>query len=201
MKLLFCVLSRGAAHLFSDKHEVERIHTTMIWRAILHFPQSLLHRFLARHADTSPTADFRLKSFMGRWYEQARLENPFEYGMDGVYSEYALIAPGQISVSNHGIAPGGKHSLARGQAFMPDSTVPGRLRVSFVPPYTWFSSPLHILYTDEGYREALVSGSGGHYLWLLTRERHPGSDSISHLLSEARRRGFDTSSLRYTHQP
>lgn len=172
----------------------------MILRALLHFPRSLYRRFVDSGADLIPQKGVNLCAFMGRWYEQARFENDFEYGLDRVFSDYTPAGKGAFYVCNNGMDEQGRQQQARGMAHCEDLSLPGQLRVSFVPPYGWFSSPLTILYADSAYQEALLAGSGGHYLWLLTREARPSVESIENLLREARKRGFDTTRLRHTRQ-
>lgn len=172
----------------------------MIWRALLQIPMGIWKRMKGNQADITPQSEVNLSAFMGRWYEQARLDNAFEHGMDEVYSDYEVMEDGRFRVCNSGTDAGGRSHQAHGIGSMKEPTAPGVLRVSFVPPYGWFAAPFLILYTDADYREALIAGSGGHYLWLLTREQHPARDCLNRLLAEARRRGFDTHELRRTRQ-
>ena len=171
----------------------------MIWHAILHFPAGLWKRLKGNQSDISPQAGIDLMSFMGRWYEQARIENTFEHGLDDVYSDYYAMKDGKFRVFNTGTDSRGEQFRAKGMGSIKDCNEPGALQVSFVPPYSWFAAPFHILYTDAHYQEALIAGSGGHYLWLLTRDAHPSKESLNNLLREARRRGFNTHELRRTH--
>lgn len=173
----------------------------MIWHAILHIPAGIWKRLKGNAADITPQREVNLPAFMGRWYEQARLDNSFEHGLDEVYSDYETMGNDRFRVCNHGTNAGGKHRAICGVGSMKDSSRPGALRVSFVPPYGWFASPFLILYTDADYQEALIAGSGGHYLWLLTRMQHPAPDRLHRLLAEARRRRFNTHDLRRTRQP
>lgn len=150
--------------------------------------------------DTTPQRDISLSSYLGRWYEQARYECFFERGMDEVYTDYARSADGGLRITNSGTTASGKHKQAQGYAVIPDAAEPGCLSVSFVPPYKWFRAPYHILYVDEDYRMALVSGAGRGYLWLLTRKRKADEMTMRRLLDEAQKRGFDISALRLTRQ-
>lgn len=172
----------------------------MIWRALLQIPMGIWKRLKGNQADITPQSEVHLPAFMGRWYEQARLDNAFEHGMDEVYTDYESAGGGHFRVCNSGTDTKGRIHQARGMGSMKDACSPGVLRVSFVPPYGWFAAPFLVLYTDADYREALIAGSGGHYLWLLTREQHPDSSRIHRLLAEARRRGFNTRELRRTRQ-
>ncbi len=148
-------------------------------------------------ADTSPQNNISLERYMGRWYEQARYENWFEKGMERVYTDYTTRPDGSIRVLNCGHNANGEPEQATGRAF---PVTNGILEVSFVWPYWWFGAPYHILYVDKDYQAALVSGADDEYLWLLTRARKPEQGTIDKLKQEAKRRGFDTSKLRFTKQ-
>ena len=78
--------------------------------------------------DSTPTSDFSLKDFMGRWYEIARFDHSFERDMEYVTADYVLQDDGTVEVINSGMRGGEAHT-ARGRAKTTDT--PGRLRVSF----------------------------------------------------------------------
>ena len=78
--------------------------------------------------DSTPTSDFSLKDFMGRWYEIARFDHSFERDMEYVTADYILQDDGTVEVINSGMRGGEAHT-ARGRAKTTDT--PGRLRVSF----------------------------------------------------------------------
>lgn len=157
----------------------------------------LLTGFLCAGADTTPQKGISLARYQGRWYEQARYENWFEEKMEQVYTDYTPGPDGSLNVRNSGKTPEGDSESASGRAFRVSD---GILEVSFVWPYWWFRAPYHILYVDEQYQAALVSGDGDEYLWLLTRERNPAPEIIRKLQKEAERRGFNTTKLRFTKQ-
>lgn len=168
--------------------------------ALLHIPVAIYRRFLVPQADITPQPSVDLHAFMGRWYEQARFENGFEMGMDEVTAEYATIDRDSFRVRNQGTSPDGRTHLAEGVARQQKGHTDGALQVSFVPPYRWFASPLLVLHTDPACTECLLAGSGGYYLWLMTREPHPGDEKIRRLIRLARERGFPTEKLRKTRQ-
>lgn len=166
----------------------------------------MIHRSIFHHGEVSPRnlsvntipqQTVSIARFMGRWYEQARYENWFESGMERVYADYALNSKGTINITNSGTNRNGTRTQSRGRG-TPKGY--GLLLVSFVPPYWWFQSPYHILYTDDCYQMALISGAASDFLWLLTRERNAPQEQLNRLLEEARQRGFDTSRLRVTIQ-
>lgn len=181
-------------YLFSNGKRREVIISGMRLRSILHY---LLHRSPAPQVNTTPHPGIELERYMGRWYEQARFENWFESGMDFVHTDYTLGGNGSVTIVNTGKNSKGTISSSRGKAIL---HAPGKLAVSFVPPYGWFRVPYHILYVDTDYRTALVSGQSGDYLWLLSREPDPARELLQPLLEEAQQRGFNTAQLRYTKQ-
>lgn len=172
---------------------------TAFWHHVSAGVRSLF-RQRGKAPDTTPQQAIRLDAYLGRWYEQARYECFFEWGMDEVYTDYSARADGSIDITNAGSTASGRRKEARGRAVVPDEETAGRLLVSFVPPYRWFRSPYHILYADADYRMALVSGASAGYLWLLTRARKADEVTMRRLLDEAQKRGFDISALRLTRQ-
>lgn len=163
---------------------------------------SIIHYFINQNRksiniDTTPQRNVDLARYMGRWYEQARFENWFEKGMDSVYSDYTQDGKGRIHILNCGKNRRGATKQAQGRGF---PATPGKLQVSFVPPFWWFRTPYHILYVDAEYQSALVSGAGANYLWLLTRQRRASLAIMQALVLEAKQRGFDIDQLRPTIQ-
>lgn len=175
----------------------------MILKALLNAPLHWLRPLYGKRGkapDTRPQDGIRLDAYLGRWYEQARFDHFFERGLDNVYTDYTYSDGTHIDIANTGYDRRGRQHRAQGRATHTADMPSGLLRVSFVPPYTWFTAPYHILYTDADYQEALVSGENARYLWLLTRARRADDATLRRLLDEASRRGFDISRLRLTRQ-
>lgn len=145
--------------------------------------------------NTTPQTNIDYERYCGRWYEQARYENWFEKGLDHVYTDYTLLNNKSIRITNYGTDARGCTKQATGRGYISKT---GVLEISFVWPYWWFRTPYIILYLNPEYSAALVSGNGADYLWLLTRDIHPNTGLMRSLIKEAKRRGFDTSALRYT---
>ena len=165
----------------------------MIWRALkYYFSQSVARRRQRSACNTEPVAYVDWQSYLGRWYEVARYETPFEFGLADVYAEYAAAEDGKISICNYGTDAVGKLFSARAEAVVAGA---GQLRVSFVPFVNFISSLYCVLYVDELYESALVSNSSGSCLWLLARQPRVSQDVLDDLLYEAEQRGFDVSLL------
>lgn len=144
--------------------------------------------------DSTPTSDFSLKDFMGRWYEIARFDHSFERDMEYVTADYTLLDDGTVEVVNSGMR-GSELRTAHGRARTTDT--PGRLRVSF---FWIFYSDYNILAMGEDGGWALVGSRSPHYLWILSRTPHLARGVLDAILEEAASRGYDTSKLIYVEQ-
>ena len=132
--------------------------------------------------DTTTVSKFELGRYLGKWYEIARFDHPFERGLEGVMAEYLLRPDGKITVVNSGHrgSPTGPLRIARGKAKMSVPEVPGRLRVSF---FLWFYGDYNIMELTEDYGDYLyltelsadavpVLASEGNYEFLCGRTDH-----------------------------
>jgi len=149
----------------------------------------------AGEADTTPMDGVNWAAYAGRWYEWARYETPFEYGLDGVYTEYEATGNGKVRICNYGTDTAGNTHQAKAHAKVKGE---GKLSVSFIPILRFLSTPYHVLYVNDSYTAALVSNASGSCLWLLGRTACYGDDTFEELLNEARQRGFRTDTLRLT---
>lgn len=143
-----------------------------------------------------PVTDFDLKRYLGRWYEIARLDHPFERGLSNVTATYRLRTDGGIEVVNRGYDEKKGHwREARGRAYPIGDPSVGRLKVSFFGP---FYGGYNILALDQkNYRYALVCGPDRSHLWILARSRTLSPATLQPLIVQARRLGFDTDRLIY----
>ena len=91
-----------------------------------------------------------IDSYLGTWYEIARLPNSFEKGLECVTATYSLKENGKIEVLNKGYSAEKKKGFdtAKGTAWIPDPDYPGRLKVTFFWP---FSGDYYIISLDEAY--------------------------------------------------
>ncbi len=152
---------------------------------------------LARHkVDIPALPDFNAARYMGSWYEIARLNHPFEKGLERVSACYTLRPDGKITVVNRGFAPDpGRWKEAK--AIAVQTPVKNFLKVYFVP---LFGGRYRVAYVDDDYTLAVVSGGNLRYLWLMARSAHPTPVQIESMLDVARRLGYDTSKLIYPAQ-
>lgn len=146
--------------------------------------------------DNSPIDEFDLSEYLGTWYEIARLDHPFERGMDNVVAEYILRDDGKIDVINSGWKSG-KYKVAEGKARQPDPQGdPAHLEVSFFI----FYSDYNVMMLDDDYQVALVGSSKPKYLWILSRTPRVSDPVLDLIIEEADSRGYDTASLIWVNQ-
>ena len=141
-----------------------------------------------------------LDRYLGKWYEIARFDHPFERDMVGVTAEYSLRPDGKTRVLNSGYKPdfNGKFKTAEGKARRPDPNEPGKLEVSF---FLWFYGEYNILELDEqNYSYVLIGSSSDKYLWILSRTPQLPKETVNMLLEKAAKRGYDTSKFIWVKQ-
>ena len=144
--------------------------------------------------DNAPVATLDLSRYLGEWYEIARFDHSFERGVEQAKANYTQNADGTIKVVNSGIKDG-KPKTAVGKGKKTDT--PGLLRVSFFGP---FYADYRVMMIDKEYTYALVGSGSADYLWILSRTRVLPDATKSELLSEAKRRGYDTDKLIWVEQ-
>jgi apolipoprotein D and lipocalin family protein len=135
-----------------------------------------------------------LGRYKGTWYEIARLPNSFERKLKCISATYQLREDGKITVLNKGyyISDPTKSSTAKGVAWIPDKTSPGKLKVQFFWP---FSGDYWIMYLDKDYRYVLVGEPSLKYLWILCREKKMDDQTFQMLISKATEVGYKVNSI------
>ena len=144
--------------------------------------------------DNTPVSALDLNRYLGEWYEIARFDHSFERGVEQAKANYTQNADGTIKVVNSGIK-NGKPKTAVGKGKTTDT--PGLLRVSFFGP---FYADYRVMLIDKDYTRALVGSGSADYLWILSRTPGLPETAKSELLSEAKRRGYDTGRLIWVEQ-
>ena len=145
-----------------------------------------------------PVADFELDKYMGKWYEIARLDHPFERGLEQVTATYSINNDGTVAVANRGLSSKSKEwKDAEGKAkFAGDPNV-GHLKVSFFGP---FYGPYVIFDLDkENYQYSFVTGSENS-LWLLSRTPTVSDELKDKFLKTIREYGYNTEELIFVNQ-
>ncbi len=143
-----------------------------------------------------PVTGFELDRYLGKWYEIARLDHPFERGLIRVTADYSLRSDGGVKIVNRGFDPEkNAWEEAIGKAYFIESPDIGQLKVSFFGP---FYGGYNILALDkEFYQYALVSGPDRSYLWILARSSELDSSKVNQLVNKAKQLGFPVENLIY----
>jgi apolipoprotein D and lipocalin family protein len=132
--------------------------------------------------------DFELNRYMGTWYEIARYPHHFEKGLSSVSAQYTVLLNGKVEVINHGFDEEKQAwKSIRGSAKAKDPTR-GQLKVSFFKP---FYATYKIIYLNETYTRAIVTGPTYNYLWILSRDPVIPPEEFRQLIDRARAAGFD----------
>ena len=151
-------------------------------------------RLTRQSVDLTPVTNVDLPRYLGQWYEIARFDHWFERGMSHTKANYAMREDGEIQVVNTGLKDG-KIKTSTGRAKCTDQQ--GLLRVSFFWP---FYGDYRILWLDDDYQHVLVGGGDSSYLWILSRTPAINEESKNIILTEAKRRGYDTERLIWVEQ-
>ena len=145
-----------------------------------------------------PVAGFDVFSYLGKWYEIARLDFKHEKDMSNVTAEYYLNDDGSIKVVNRGydyVDGEWKESVGKAK-FTGDPTI-AALKVSFFGP---FYSGYNVVAIDDNYQTALVVGKDTNYMWILSRTTSIPDDVKLEYLALASNIGFDTNKLVWVDQ-
>jgi apolipoprotein D and lipocalin family protein len=126
---------------------------------------------------------------MGTWYEVIRYPHRFEKGMSSVSATYTLNADGTIKVVNRGYMDHEKSwESIEGVAKLKGNASDGWLKVSFFKP---FYASYKIIYLDDNYTQAIVTGPSYGYLWILVRDPDLEQSELERLIEKAEAKGFD----------
>lgn len=169
-------------------------------RSILHL--LLLSAFLLTGcrstSELKAVTPFQVTRYLGTWYEAARFPHRFEKGLTSVTAQYSRNPDGTIKVVNRGYNRGkGEWKQAEGIAKFKSDPSLGWLKVSFFGP---FYADYKVIYLNESYTEAIVTGPTYKYLWILTREPEIQQEHLDSLISIAAGFGFDTNRIEYIEQ-
>jgi len=145
-----------------------------------------------------PVEEFELDRYLGKWYEIARLDHPFERGLSYITAEYSLQDDGGVRVVNRGLAAkSGEWEEAVGKAYFVEREDVGYLKVSFFGP---FYGSYIVFELDNDYQYAFISGPDTSYLWLLARTPTVPDHVLQHFIERASALGFDTDALIFVKQ-
>lgn len=139
-------------------------------------------------------AVFDPERYAGLWYEVARYPAPFQKGCTNTEAEYAVIAPGTLSVRNSCMKDG-MLNVIEGKALV---VGPGRLKVRLggIP----FAGDYWVLWVDEDYRTAVVGAPSGRVGWILNRTPEISPDRLQAARQVLDFNGYKLSNLMMTQQ-
>lgn len=145
-----------------------------------------------------PIQGFSLNRYLGTWYEIARLDHSFERGLSHVSAEYSMRDDGGVRVKNVGYsAAKDRWQEAVGKAYFVKDENIGHLKVAFQWP---FYGSYVVFKLDDDYQHAYVTGNDLNTLWLLARTPTVDEAVLQDFKAEAKRKGFDVTSLRTVDQ-
>ncbi len=146
-----------------------------------------------------PVSGFDLDRYLGTWHEIARLDHPFERGLNQVTAEYRLRDDGGVDVINRGYdTETGEWREARGKAYFVDDATTGHLKVSFFGPF--YGGYIVVELDREGYSYSMVSGPNRDYLWILSRTPEMDESTLRDLIANARGLGYPVDDLIFVEQ-
>jgi apolipoprotein D and lipocalin family protein len=141
-----------------------------------------------------PVKGFDAESYLGTWYEIARLDHSFERGLNNVSAQYSLNSDGSILVVNRGYdEEAKKFKEAKGRAYFVGSKDTGFLKVSFFGPF--YGSYIIFGLDKTGYQYSFVCGPDRNYLWLLSRTPRISEALKEQFILRAKTLGFETDNL------
>lgn len=155
---------------------------------------------VGNRAVPQPARAVELERYLGRWYELARYEAPFQRGCEAVTADYSRRDDGLIRVLNscrQGSVTG-ELRQSEGRARIVDTATGAKLKVSFFGPF-W--GDYWVLDHAPDYRWSIVGEPSGRYLWLLHREANPPAAEREALERRAAELGYDLTLLRRTQHP
>ena len=158
---------------------------------------SLLYRRRHRHIDMRTVRRLELERYMGRWYEIARYDRPFERRLRNIEARYTLRADGNVEMERAGIdiRTGHRHTSCRHARRTQRS---GRLRVK---NFIFLHTDYCILEQDDQYQWALVGSTAPLRLQILSRQPRIRRDTLRHIVGLAERRGYPLDRLRLLRAP
>ena len=142
-------------------------------------------------------ASVDLSRYVGTWHEIAR--SPF--GIQDrncardTTADYALLAPGQISVVNRCSRADGTAFVADGVAWVMDPQTRARLQVSFLPAFLR-ALPIGrgdywIIELAPDYSWVVIGEPQRRYLWVLARSPNLPQESLAGILRRLPTHGYD----------
>ncbi|NCU21810.1 lipocalin, partial [Candidatus Falkowbacteria bacterium] len=141
----------------------------------------------------TPVHPFDAKRYLGTWYTLMRLDHRFDRDLTHVTATYGAMDDGRVSVVNRGYDPKARQwRRIEGAARFLDGPDTASLAVTFFWPIT---GGYHVVYVDDAYSTAIVTGPTRDYLWFLARTPQIPEETLMGLVEIARANGFAVEGL------
>lgn len=158
---------------------------------------TVLFRRRYRHIDMHTVRRLELERYMGRWYEIARYDRPFERRLRNIEARYTLRSDGNVEMEKTGVdIRTGRRHITRGRAERTQWS--GRLQIR---RFGLFRKNYYILELDDQYEWALVGSAMPLHLRILSRRPCIRRDTLRHIVGLAERRGYPLKRLRLLRAP
>lgn len=144
------------------------------------------------HKKDGAGIDYKL--YQGKWYEIARLPNPFEEGLNCITMTYECHDEGIMTVTNKGYSkndPSDAKTLT-GKAWIPDEKEPQKIKIQFIWPVTKDYILIHI---DEVKGFAILGSPARHQLWILSRSPRIPEEDFLDLIKISQKNEYKTETL------
>ncbi len=156
----------------------------------------------------APITDFQINSYLGKWYEIARLDNRFErkciapitatYSVSYINMESNQATLPRLIVQNECDTLNARHTIAFGEAEFASTNNVGKLMVTFAPKFLRFLPFVYgdyiILHTD--YKSfSIVVSDNRKYLWILSRTPNIKFETLKKIIDEIELYGFNINEL------
>ncbi|MFM8315267.1 MAG: lipocalin family protein [Deltaproteobacteria bacterium] len=141
-----------------------------------------------------------LDRYLGKWYEIARYDAPFQQGCVASQATYSMLSDSTIQVINQCRDKSfeGKLRVAKGKAWVADKISNAKLKVRFFWPFT---GDYWIIDLGKDYEYSVVSEPKRQFLWVLSRTPHMDPKVYDSILERLAQLEFDLSKLKLTPQP
>lgn len=143
-------------------------------------------------SDPTVVSSVDFAQYAGAWEEIAHSPNFFQRGCVRSSAEYAVLAPGKVSVHNICHKADGSTRDIRGEGTTPNPAEPAKLKVRF----NFFAKGDYwIVRLDPDYRWAVVSGPKRGSLFILARQGPMEPKLLQSILDDLKSDSFKTDSL------
>lgn len=141
-----------------------------------------------------------IERYLGKWFEIARYEAPFQQGCVASQATYSMNSDGTLKVLNEcrDKTLDGKLRKATGKAWVVDTVSNAKLKVQFFWP---FKGDYWIIDLGKDYEYTVVSEPKRQFLWILSRTSHMDTKVYETIVSNLAHWEFDVSRLKTTLQP